>query len=728
MRKSACFLLLASTTVATPLSGFAAPVSPPDGQADAAISSMTVEQKLSLVMSKMGGDFPIGTPAPPGSRGGAAFLIPPPNLGLPTLQISDAGLGVADPDNIRANGASVSLPSGLATASSWDEQTATQAGAMIGQEAWREGFNILLAGGADLTRDPRGGRNFEYAGEDPLLTGHIVGHTIAGIQSQHVLSPIKHFAMNDLETSRMTMSANIDSAALRESDLLGFEIGIEIGHPGAVMCSYNRLNELYACENPYLLTKTLKQDWHYPGFVMSDWGGTHSAAKAALAGLDQESGGDKIDARPFFGSNLAADVHTGKVPRARLDDMVHRILRSIYAVGLAHHAPVIQPIDVAADTLVAQHDEEEGAVLLRNQDSILPLRRTAHVAVIGGHADVGVISGGGSSQVEPIGGNPVKGSGKTEWPGDPIYFPSSPLDAMHAEAPGGHIDYASGTDIARATELARHADVAIVFATQFCFEGADVPDLSLPDHQNELIAAVAKVNPHTIVVLETGNPVLMPWLPMVQGVVEAWYPGSGGGPAIARLLYGSVSPSGHLPMTFPRSASQLPHPEIAGVAVTDPFEKMFLTDQELPYDEGSDVGYRWFDAHHEQPLFPFGYGLTYTSFQHENLKIAVRENNVTASFTVKNTGPRAGVDVPQIYIGLPDHAGRRLAGWARIALASGEERNITLNLEPRILAHFDAGQGRWNVPTGKFRFWLASSASDASLATTNVVHGWSIQP
>lgn len=698
-----------------------------NARVDAELARMSLDDKLALVFSRMGGGFS-SVAIPPGALGSAAYLVPPAHLGLPALQITDAGLGVGNPGNVRADGAAVSLPAGLATAATWDLDIARRGGAMIGQEAWRQGFNVLLAGGADLARDPRGGRNFEYASEDPLLTGRIVGNTIAGIQSQHVMSTIKHFAMNDLETSRMTMSADIEDAAMRESDLLGFEIAIEAGHPGAVMCSYNRVNEVYACENDYLLNRTLKQDWHYPGFVMSDWGATHTTVRAAMAGLDQESSGDTIDARPFFGQLLKDAVQHGQVPQARVDDMARRILTSIYSVGLADHPPVKQAMDVGADMLVAQHDEEEGAVLLRNEQNVLPLAPAASVAVIGGHADVGVISGGGSSQVVPLGGNPVKGPGRKEWPNDPVYFPSSPMKSMQAEAPGARIGYDSGEDIAKAVELARHADVAVVFVTQWSYESMDVAGMTLPDRQDALIAAVAKANPHTIVVLETNGAVLMPWLNQTPGVLEAWYPGSAGGPAIARLLYGRTAPSGHLPTTFPVSENQLPRPTIAGVTADNVFEVQFHTDQELLFNEGSDVGYRWFDATHRSPLFPFGYGLTYTSFRHDGLKLNLRGRSVSASFTVKNTGRRPGVDVPQIYASLPGGGGRRLVGWTRISLASGEEKHVAVQVEPRLLARFDKAHDVWKVPNGMFRFWLASSATDATISSPVTIHGWTSAP
>ncbi|MBB2202700.1 beta-glucosidase family protein [Gluconacetobacter tumulisoli] len=718
------FILAIAMTFLSVQSAFA---QSPTERSSQLVKSMSLDEQLAIVYSRDGGGF--GAAAiPEGALGSAAFLKFPARLGLPNLEYSDAGLGVGDPRRVRAHGVAVSLPAGLATASTWDPDMAREGGRMIGSEAWRTGFNVLLAGGADLTRDPRNGRNFEYAGEDPLLTGLIVGATIAGIQSRHVISTLKHFAMNDLETSRMTMSANISPGAMRESDLLGFEIAIESGHPGSVMCSYNRVNDLYACENSYLLTQTLKHDWNYPGFVMSDWGADHTTVRAALAGLDQESSGNTIDSRLFFGNALADAVHRGQVPQGRVADMARRILYAVYDVGLPDHPPVIGPIDVAADMAVAQKDEEEGAVLLRNAHDILPLRRDMRVLVVGGHADAGVLSGGGSAQVPAIGGNAVPvDETRLPWPGAPVYFRSSPLKAMQALGLGP-VTYESGTDIARAGNAARHADAVVVFATKWSVESIDSSDLALPGKQNDLIAALARANRHVIVVLETGNPVEMPWVNDVAGVLEAWYPGAAGGQAIARLLYGLANPSGHLPMTFPSATTQLAHPDIAGVDARTAFDVQFHTDQELFYDEGSEVGYRWFDRQRQTPLFPFGFGLSYANFQLGGLQLHPGAKSLSASFTVRNISRRQGVAVPQIYVTLPDGGGRRLAGWQRIVLAAGESRTATVTIDPRILAHFDAAHDCWRIPKGDFTVRLARSASDNGSTLVISMPEWIMAP
>ncbi|MDE3071700.1 MAG: glycoside hydrolase family 3 protein [Pseudomonadota bacterium] len=679
-----------------------------DQRATLVLKAMTQREKFQLISTQFG-DTENGHIMSPGALGSAGYDPAIKRLGLPALQESDAGLGVAKPLRLGAT----ALPSGLATAASFDPALAYDGGAMIGSEAHRRGFNVMLAGGADLVRDPRNGRNFEYAGEDPLLTGLIVGKAIAGIQSQHLVSTIKHYALNDLETARTTLSADIDPGAARESDLLAFEIAIDTGHPGAVMCSYNRVNSVYTCEDDWLLNKVLKHDWHYPGYVMSDWGAVHSAAKAALAGLDQESAGETFDKAVYFDQPLRAAVATGQVPQSRIDDMVRRILRSLFANGVIDHPAQQAPIDFAADKKVAQRTEEAGAVLLRNAAALLPLSSSQSVAVIGGHADKGVLTGGGSSAVQSPEGNAVPGLPPAAWPGPRIYQPSAPLAAIVQRA-HGKVSYADGENVAAAAQLAAHADVAVVFVEQWAAESFDSPDLTLPGDQDALVAAVAKANPHTIVVLENNGPVAMPWLHQVGAVLEAWYPGAAGGKAIARLLYGEIDPAGRLPLSWPRIEAQLPRPQIPGAGLAS----IGLPPQGQPaehvdYDiEGADVGYRWYQRKGIQPLFPFGYGLSYTRFSYSDFQSRIEHGRVLASFTVTNRGSRKGVDVPQLYATLPGSGKtRRLVGWCRVSLKPGQSAHLQVVADPRLLADFDGTNQRWQRPAGSYLLQLGHSAT-----------------
>jgi beta-glucosidase len=685
-----------------------------DERADLLVAHMTQPEKLSLVVGFFAS--PLGAYAPPeGVRMGSAGYIPGiERLGIPPLWETDAGIGVATQGAAPEKRERTALPSGLATAATWDTELAERSGAMIGDEARRSGFNVMLAGGVNLMREPRNGRNFEYGGEDPLLAGTMVGAHVRGIQSNNIISTVKHFALNDQETGRFVANARIDPDAARASDLLAFQIALERSNAGSVMCAYNRVNGIYACENEFLLNEVLRRDWGFKGFVMSDWGAVHSTEDAAVRGLDQESG-SSFDERIYFGEPLAQAVAAGRVPPARLDEMVRRILRTMFEHGLFDHPVSIEPIDFEAHARVTQAGAEQGIVLLKNRGNLLPLSSGARrIAVIGGHADAGVLSGGGSSQVYPVGGNAVPGLEPTTWPGPVVYYPSSPLAAIRAHAPQTEVQFADGRDARAAARLARQSDVAIVFATQWATESRDA-SLTLPDGQDALIAAVARANPRTIVVLETGGPVLAPWLDRVGAVLEAWYPGTRGGEAIANVLFGDVNPSGRLPVSFPRSLAQLPRRELDGAGAPD--RQAF----DVQYSEGAAVGYKWFDARNLDPLFPFGFGLSYTRFDYADLNAATDERgDLVVHFRVRNSGARAGMDTPQIYI-TPVAGGweapKRLGGWRKVDLASGAETEATVRIDPRLLAMYDGANRVWRIAPGEYRVLLGASSRDIRATT-----------
>ncbi|RSU47200.1 glycoside hydrolase family 3 protein [Sphingomonas sp. S-NIH.Pt15_0812] len=683
----------------------------PDRRAALVLAAMTQDEKLAMVIGAFASE-PAGKPdlrPPAEAREGSAGYVPGvARLGIPPLWQADAAMGVATQPTARTVRPAVALPSTLATIASWDEGVARRGGAMIGGEARRYGFNMLLAGGINLTREPRNGRNFEYGGEDPLLAGRMVGAQIAGIQSNGIISTIKHYALNAQQTGQFTLDARIDRAALRQSDLLAFQIAIERGRPGAVMCAYNRVNGDYACENDWLLNQVLKRRWRYPGWVLSDWGAVHSTVAAAKAGLDQESAAT-FDAMPYFGAPLAQAVAHGLVSPNRLDDMVRRILRSMFAHALIDRPVAIAPIDIAADTTVAQQVAERGAVLLRNRRAALPLRATAlrRMVVIGGHADVGVLSGGGSSQVHPAGGNAVPGLHPTAWPGPVIYLPSSPLVALRRLLPDVRIDYLDGSDRQAAARAAAASDAAIVFATQWTAESQDT-SLTLPDQQDALIAAVASSARRSIVVLETGGAVLMPWADRVDAILQGWYPGAGGGETLARLLTGVVAPSGRLPITIPRDdragrcapLQDAPTPDVAFV---------------VTYCEGAAVGYKGFDRAGRAPLFAFGHGLSYTRFAFGPPSVVRHGRGVRVSVAVRNIGTRMGAAVPQLYVERVAggfEAPRRLAGWAKLELPAGETRRATIAVDPRLLATYDAAAERWIIARGRYRFRIGASSRD----------------
>jgi beta-glucosidase len=693
----------------------------PDVRADLVIEQLTLDEKIQLVHGIGWGPLKPGNAIPPDDNGGAGEVLGIPRLGIPSLQQADSAVGVrmsAPPGRY-----ATLLPSVLGAASSWDPEAAELYGDVIGRELRAQGYNQSIGGGVNLARDPRNGRLFEYAGEDPLLAGVTVGHVIRGVQRNQVMGDIKHFALNDQETGRTIVDARISIKAARESDLLAFQLGIRIGQPSSVMCSYNKVNGDWACENEWLLNHVLKGAWHFPGFVVSDWDGTHSTEKAAMAGLDMQMPGDE-----YFGAALKDAVTSGQVPLRRLDDMVHRVLRSMFSAGVIDHpsAPrsVVDPFRGRED---AEHIAEESIVLLKN-DGTLPLHAAAlrSIAVIGAHADVGVMSGGGSAQVDAPGGNAISPATPTRW-GEAVYFPSSPLRYIREHASGVLVHFDAGTDVASAASLAKSADIAIVFADQYMSESGDALSLSLPGGQDELISAVAAANPRTIVVLITGNPVTMPWIDHVAGVMEAWYPGIGGGQAIANLIFGIVVPSGKLPITFAKSQSDLPHERIFGAmqSGTNGDSRGFWaadtqqrTSLAADYKEGVRFGYKWFDSEGKQPLFPFGYGLSYTKFRYTNLHVDPATK--TATFIIENIGARSGTEIAEVYVELPKAGGehfRRLAGWQRVDVSAGQQKTVTVPLEALALATFDAKKDAWAWASGKYTVFVGGSSRDLPLVT-----------
>lgn len=697
----------------------------PDERAGLLLKEMTLDEKIQLLHGNgMPQEQPV-TPQNALSNRGVGYVAGIQRLGIPGIDMSDAAYGVRSSG---VNGRySTALPANVAAAASWDTDAAFEYGALIGRELRAQGFNMSLGGGMDITREPRNGRTFEYLGEDPILAGTLVARLIEGTQSKHVIGDIKHYAFNDQESGRTAVDVHINKRAARESDLLAFEIGVLQGHPAAVMCSYNRVNGDYACENQYLLNELLKKDWQFPGFVVSDWGGTHSDVKASAAGLDNEQPGDF-----FYGERFKSAVTAGKIPESELNDHVRRILRAEFAVGLFEFPRQRSVVDPFAGLEVARKIEEGSIVLLKNDRAALPLDATKihTIAVIGAHSDVGMISGAGSAQVDPPGGNAIAppGKGATHWQ-DQIWFPTSPLKAIQARAPHAVVTYDPGTDAKAAAAAAKGADVAVVFAYVWEGEDMDLADLSLPLHQDELIAQVAAANPHTIVVLETGSPITMPWVDKPAAILEAWYAGSDGANALGNVLFGSVNPSGKLPNTFPKSVADLPHPTL----VKPPAESQHFPASATPlqraeglpafkveYDEGLKVGYKWYDAEKKAVLFPFGYGLSYTKYGYSGLKVT-QGKMVTATFTVANTGGRAGAEVAEVYASLPASAGeppKRLVGWSKVKLDAGEKKTVTVEIDRKYLSIFDEGKNGWSLVPGEYGILVGGSSQDLPLKAT----------
>lgn len=703
---------------------------PAEKRAELIVEAMTLDEKIALLHGPMA--MPLfGATLPPGAIGSAGYIPGNERLGIPALQESDASLGVTNPMLVRgADDMSTALPSSLALAATFNPAIAYEGGRMVGAEARAKAINVQLAGGVNLLRDPRNGRNFEYVGEDPLLAGIMAGESVRGVQSNGIISTVKHLALNGQEHNRMTADSVIGEADARESDLLAFQIAIERGKPGSVMCSYNLVNGVYGCHSDWLLNQVLKRDWGYPGFVMSDWGAVHGL-DALTGGLDQQSG-EQLDKQVWFDKPLKEGLAAGTIPQARVDDAARRVLTAMFAAGLFDPQPAAAPIDFAANGLIAQREAEEAIVLLQNRGGMLPLAAGARrIAVIGGHADAGVPSGTGSSQVTnpyregntPLRAVPLGGEGMMAAWSNVVFHPSSPLAALRERFKDARVSFDNGAYPQAAAAAARGADVAIVFAYQPSGEGSDVPDMQLPFGQDELIEAVAAANPNTVVVLQTGNPVHVPWADKVGAIVQAWYGGQRGGEAIARVLTGEVNPSGRLPLTWARDESQLPRPVIPGTGAA--------ADARVEVDyriEGADVGYRWFARQRLAPQYWFGHGLSYSTFAYRELEVK-GGRTVTASVTVTNSGSKPGKEVVQLYLNAtPAGTERRLLAFDKVELAPGESRRVTLSADPRILAEFDEGRHGWTIASGTYEVGIGVDAGTMALTGSARLSAQTLRP
>jgi beta-glucosidase len=706
-----------------------------DSRAAALVAQMTTAEKIQLVHGVGIPNAGLGGPYPAGVNG-AGYIPGISRLGIPGLAMADSAGGV----NV-ANSNATALPAPVALAASWDPTLANAYGARIATELRVLGYGEGLGGGVNLTREPRDGRTFEYMGEDPVLTGTMSAARTIGTQAQKVIATIKHYAMNDQETNRMTSNSVVDERTMRETELLAFELGVTQGTPGNVMCSYNLVNGVYACENPYLLTSVLKNEWGFKGVVQSDWTATHSTVASALAGLDEEEPGDigggasipGFTITSYFNTALANAVSAGSVPMSRLNDMVQRKLRTMIRWGVFDSPPTTGgTVDQSAGNALALQVAQQSSVLLKNAvasgdtQAVLPLNAAglSSIVVIGGHADAGVLSGGGSGAVPAAAGNAVSGcvSASPLLSTCATWYKSAPLAAIEAKAPNATVTFLDGTNATAAATAAAKADVAIIFATQWESEGTDLASLSLPSNttdsfnqsydQNALITAVAAQAKRVIVVLENGSPVLMPWLGNVHGVLESWYPGVQGGQAIADLLFGDVNPSGKLPITFPVQDSDLPQQTISA------------TDTTVTYSEGLLMGYRWYDGKQIAPLFPFGYGLSYTNYAYSGLNAqADASGNVTVTFTVRNTGSRAGSEIAEVYAALPSGLGeppKRLVGWQKVALQPGQSQQVSVSIAPKLLSTWDATNHVWKLNNGAYQLIAGASSRDPNALTASV--------
>ena len=671
----------AAASVSCPWVGSGAPISQRVSQL---LAAMTVAQKVTVLTGASGSSYVGFTPAI-----GA--------LCIPAMNLEDGPAGVGD-----GMGSVTQLPAPVDVAATWDTSAERLYGQVIGAEQAAKGSSVDLGPTINIVRDPRWGRAFESIGEDPYLNGTLGAAGIQGVQSTGVMAQVKHFAVYNQETNRNTPSddAVVSTRAEQEIYLPAFADSTQQGAASSVMCSYSTVNGTYACQNPYLLSTVLRQQFGFGGFVTSDWYATHATAASAHAGLDQDMPGTDGE----FGSALQSAVSSGAVSTTTLNSMVTPVLTEMFAFGLFDEPPAGSPAETAtssAHVADALQLAEEGTVLLKNSGGVLPLSSSdKSIAVIGADASSSPLTAGGGSAG-------VTSSGTV-----------TPLQGITAAAPSGvTVSYNDGSSDSSAAALAASSSVAVVFVSNDESEGSDLSSIDLSSADNSLISAVAAANPHTVVVLNTGSAVTMPWLPEVAGVFEAWYPGQQDGTAIGALLFGGADPSGHLTLTFPASLAQVP----AATAAQWPGQN-----GTVQYSEGIDVGYRWYDTQGLSPLFPFGYGLSYTSFSFSNLSVTTlpKGGAATVSATVTNTGSRAGADVAQLYVTDPSAAGeppRQLEGFARVSLQPGGSQTVSFPLTQRSLSYWNSGSSAWATATGSYGIAVGDSNAHLPLTGTLAV-------
>jgi beta-glucosidase len=632
------------------------------------------------------------------------------------------------PDGVRFTEGVTAFPAPIALASTWDEDLAHTRSAAIGQEAFAKGKNVVLGPGIASGRTPLSGRTPEYFGEDPVLTGLLAAASITGLQEEHrdraVLADLKHYVANEQELDRQTSNSVVDERTLREIYDLPAAIAVERGDPASVMCSYNQVNGAYGCENP-LLEDLLKGEHGFDGYVVSDFGAVHSTAPSLVNGLDQELN------RPiwFTPQRLDQALAAGQITRAQVEQAASRVIRAYIAGGLFDHPLAATPVADASTPehkAIARRMAEEGSVLLAN-DGVLPLRpaRGDTIAVIGATASSTPTNGLSAASVCAMA---WRFNNAQTMNCEDLVSPEEGI-RQRAAAAGATVTFDPGVDLTSAAAVAAAADTVVVVGHQRMGEFSDLPDLRLQDGGDALIEAVAAANPDTVVVLQTGSAVEMPWLSDVRAVLETWYAGEQMGPAIARLLFGDVNPSGKLPMTFPASLADTPTAgspqQYPGTfddgSTTRPAGNTEIRDVE--YREGLQVGYRWYQNQDIEPLFAFGHGLSYTTFDYSYLVVTPRavdgKQDVRVSFNVRNTGSRTGTEVAQAYVELPAGAGEpapRLAAWERVTLRPNEQKRITLTLtgadlaDLHLLQYWDAVRDAWVTPAGQFQVHVGGSS------------------
>ena len=629
------------------------------------------------------------------------------------------------PTGVQGNGTGVTaFPAPMGLTATWDLLLNRQKGQAHGAEAFGKGVNVILGPNVNGGRVPFDGRNYEQKGEDPFLAGQAAAAEINGIQLDNPDTPVeavlKHFVLNDQELDRQTSSSNIDDRTLHEIYLTPFEMAVKQAAPGGIMCAYDQVDGIYSCENGNTETEILKTQVGFQGWIVSDFGAVHSTVPSLLGGLDQELN------RPIYYSltNLQNAITSGQASQTQVESSVLRIITALFRLGLVDHQQLPSNnsavVSTPAHVAIARQISEEGTVLLQNTGGILPVSSNVHtIAVIGPTASTATSGVSASSVCSVV----ITCSA--------LVTPLQGIQARAAQA-GQTVVFDNGGNLSSAAATAAGADLAIVFGYYLEGEGADRTTLSLDGSGDNLISTVAAANPNTVVVLTTGGPALMPWVNSVKGIIEAWYPGQEAGNALAALLWGDVNFSGKLPQSFPRSQSDLPTQTSAqypGVfsngSTTRPSNTAI---RQVEYFEGLLTGYRWYDSQAITPLFPFGFGLSYTQFRYSGLRLqpggtdSYGQPVTNAVFNVTNTGTRAGNEIAQVYVGEVNPSVTRpvkeLKGFQRVYLSAGQTKQVVVPLGGRAFAYYNSNTAAWSVDNATFNILVGASSRDIRLSAT----------
>lgn len=651
-------------------------------------------------------------------------------LNIPAAMVSDGPHGIrkqeslADHMGVAESIKAIGFPTASAMACSFDRDLLHKVGDALGEECVAEDLAVLLGPGINMKRSPICGRNFEYYSEDPVVAGELGAAFVNGVQEHGVGTSLKHFAANNQEWRRMSISAEIDERTLREIYLAAFETVVKKAQPWTIMCSYNRINGVYSCENDWLLNKVLRDEWGFEGLVMTDWGAMDERVPSLKAGLDLEM----PDCHGETDKLIVKAVQSGELEEPVLDTAVERILtmvdkyltarKGIDPASMVHPLPssVERGYDVAAHHALARTTAEQSAVLLKNED-ILPLQKDKKIAFIGEFAKVPRIQGGGSSHI-----NNTSVESALDAAGDSVSY-----------AQGFHIDEETTDEtlLQEAITLAKESDVAVIFAglpDSFESEGFDRTHLNMPANQNELIARISEVQPNVVVVLHSGSPIAMPWLDKVAGVLQMYLAGQASGGATVNLLFGDATPCGKLAETFPLHLEDNPS------YLNFPGNR-----EKVCYQEGVFIGYRYYDKKKMDVLFPFGYGLSYTDFTYSNMKVTVNGKNaadvdviketdeIVVSADITNTGNCDGAEIVQLYIKNPVvyeiRPEKELRDFAKVFLKAGETKTVTFTLNARAFSYYETRIHDWYAESGDYEILLASSSRDIRLQDTVSITG-----